>query len=149
MGGLFSMIGFGPSTGRRPIEVIKMDEIKSTESLVHEIMGTIMINLYRDEIYRCDFYRGLDQRVPTDDTDKTILWRMNVDHPLVYVLIHEKGQQPIHITEDKFGELVVYNDEDVTDGINYLISLCTSANYTILNDPITPEELEEKEKINK
>lgn len=144
MGALLTTLGFewNPPTyvpGAKT-DTIKMEETVSDERLVVEIMSFATKNTYRVPIYRCDFYKGLDPRVPvsenTHSISEDIMFRMNIDHPLVYVLVTEYGQQPVHITEDYYGELAVYRGADVEDGITYLISLCSAAGYEIQPDPV-------------
>lgn len=144
MGALLATLGFewNPPKGdmNDNVRALQMPEEITDEQLVNEVMGLVTRNLYRDAIYMCDFYRGLDQRIPSLESDdeeekKNSVWRINVDHPLVYVLVAKKGQQPIHIVDDLYGTLVVYNDDVVQEGIRVLQEMCSKANYTILNEP--------------
>jgi len=139
MGALLATLGFYTES-RGSAGVIHMREEMSDEQLVANIMAHATKNLYREQLYACDLYNGLDERIPAHEEDEEgeggeSLWRMNVDHPIVYVLIAQKGQQPIHIVEDVYGTLVVYKDAQVKDGIAHLRSLCSKAGYEFLNVP--------------
>lgn len=151
MGALLATLGFewNPPKGDMSdnVRALQMPVEITDEQLVDEITGLVTRNLYRDTIYMCDFYRGLDERIPSsekEDEKKSSVWRINVDHPLVYVLVAKKGQQPIHIVDDLYGTLVVYNDDVVQEGIRILQELCSKADYTILNQPAP--DLKEDEK---
>lgn len=143
MGALLATLGFYTES-RGSAGVIHMREEMSDEQLVANIMAHATKNLYREQLYVCDLYNGLDERIPAREEEEDedapqegdeSLWRMNVDHPIVYVLIAQKGQQPIHIVEDVYGTLVVYKDAQVKDGVAHLRSLCSKAGYEFLNVP--------------
>lgn len=135
MGGLLSLLlTQGPGTSS--FKPIRVGTLLSEEDLVAETMQYVGRALYRDKIYVADFYRELDQRVPETEEDSVgIVWRMNVDHPLVYVLVAELGQQPIHVIDDFYGEIVAYGDAEVQEGVQHLVSLCSAQGYTIYNEP--------------
>lgn len=125
--------------GGSVIHSLRDREEISNEQLVAETMSHATKNLLREQLYVCDLYKGLDERIPTPQEDSTdveeSLWRMNVDHPLVYVLVTQHGQQPIHVMDDEYGALVVYTNAQVKDGIAHLRTLCSKAGYEFLNVP--------------
>jgi len=138
MGALLATLGFEWNPPRYPSEdhmssSLSMETDVSDETLVQEMMALARKDAYRDMVYRCDLYKGLDQRV--SENALHVVWRINVDHPLVYVLIAEKGQQPIHLVNDVYGDMVVYDDADVEEALDYLISLCSKAGHEIMNNP--------------
>ena len=144
MGIVLATLGFEWNTPRMYSQAalpcrdsIQVEDIDD-ETLISQIVSMATENTYRqgNEIYRCDLYKGLDKRIPfSEDAKEQSVWRMKDDHPLVNVLVSEKGQQPIHIIEDTYGDLVIYEDSVVEEGISHLIVLCSQLGYEILNDP--------------
>lgn len=139
MGALLATLGFGGRASPTAVEPLQMTEEVSEEQIVLETWAHATRNLFRDKVYRSDLYKGLDQRIPVeyegDEMEDKCFWRMNVDHPLVYVLVVEFGQQPIHITDDIYGTLVVYKEDQVEQGIDHLLTLCCKNDHEVLNDP--------------
>ena len=70
-----------------------------------------------------DFYKKLDERIPIQE-DTPSVWRMSIDHPVVYILVNMKGVQPIHIIEDKYGDMVIFKDEHVQMAVQEMKDLC-------------------------
>lgn len=145
MGGLISVL-----YGARKEEVeeeegtIKVDELLERDELAAQILEYITQDTYREQIYACDFYKGLDKRVPVRD-DQEVVWRMNADHTIVYVLVADLGQQPIHINNDAYGAIVVYPDDAIQEAIQGMQELISSMGHTIYNEPIQETEEDEKE----
>jgi hypothetical protein len=105
-----------------PAEVSFVDV--SDEELVAQIVKVIT---KRDtekvgDLSRGDFYNKLDERIPVDDTMPT-MWRMSMDHPVVYILSNLKHIQPVHIIEDNYGDMVIYKDDHVQEAVQEMIDL--------------------------
>lgn len=156
MGGLLSAL-YRPSLkrdedgheGRQSYdsELIRVAELLDEETLSAQILEYATKNLYREQLYACDFYKDLDKRVPlgaegrsAEGRNASVVWRMNVDHPIVYVLVADMGQQPMHTINDIYGDLVVYEDEDVQEAVRRMQLICSSAGYDILNEPFSEGE---------
>ena len=134
---------------REGSRTIKVDEVLSPSELVPQILHYATKDVHREQLYACDFYRELDKRVPfkSEASDEELVWRMNVDHPIVYVLVAEMGQQPLHVVNDVYGDLVVYPDDAVQEAVHKMQVLCSELGYEVLNEPVKSEEeqLEEDE----
>ena len=112
---------------------------KEVSKVVEDAMAYIMRNTFRAEVYRCDFYRGLDQRVLMDSGGEIAwCWRMNIDHHLVYTLVAELGHQPVHITYDHYGNIVVYSNDAVEEAIEHLVTLASVHGHVIMDTPSLP-----------
>ena len=70
-----------------------------------------------------DFYKKLDERIPVQE-DAPSVWRMSIDHPVVYILVSMKGIQPIHIIEDRYGDMVIFKDEHVQVAVQEMKDIC-------------------------
>lgn len=92
-------------------------------------------NAFRDEIYRCDFYKGINPRVLLDEYESDTKWRLDVDHPVALLLYELHGTEPVHVCKDYFGDQFVYTTEEIESAIDTILALCEREGYVINPTP--------------
>lgn len=127
MGLVFSLFDSAPVEKSTPGEICF--EPVADEELADRIVDIVNpLRIEDDEdvivgsLRKRDFFKKLDERIPVD-SDLPSVWRMSMDHPVVYILTNLKGIQPIHIIEDKYGDMVVYKNEHVQNAVSEMIDL--------------------------
>lgn len=96
-----------------------------------------------DKVYRCDFFKGLCRRVPATLQnglkENDVLYRVEIEHPVVAAIALYGVGEPIHHIKDYYGDMFVYRNEVVQTGISVLIDVCTKHGYHVENDPAIEE----------
>ena len=134
MGLIFSNIfGVAKQEEEIPAEVCFVDV--TDEELVQKIIQIIQQQQQQDEL---NFYKKLDERIPVDENLPSV-WRMSMDHPVVYILANLKHIQPIHIIEDSYGDMVIYKDEHVQEAVQEMKDL-----YEVHKHKLEKEKEEEE-----
>ena len=136
-----------------PVEMVdlqqeQLDEIESEKELVNMAYLCASNGNFRasKKVYVSDFYKDLNPRIPHNaESPDDIVWRVDVDHPVVEILAVKIMAQPVHRIYDQFGDLLFYQNDDLQAAVGTLIELCTKYDLEVLPDP-TIEEKEEKER---
>jgi len=128
------------------VELVDLQEPPNEMELVALAYGSASNNNYRESgaVYMSDFYKDLNPRIPRQgDSKDDIVWRMDVDHPVVTVLMTRIMAQPVHRIYDQFGDQLFYRNQDLEAGVAELITMCTQNGYTVLPDPSVEDDVDE------
>lgn len=129
-------------------DILMMEDQPPTyneEELVEQAYMMAKMDTFRenDVVYRCDFFKGLCRRVPATLqnglTENDVVWRIEIEHPIIEILVRHGIGQPIHHIKDYYGDQLVYRNETVQTGISVLIDLCSQHGYHVENDPAIEE----------
>lgn len=126
--------------GGYPSDAIEMENVMTEEELAMQAYSAAKNQTHREDVYESDFYRDLNARIPSEDSGNSIVWRVDVDHPVVVVLTDVLGQNPIHLISDIYGDQLIYGDHDVRSAIQYLLDLCQKYELPVSPTPHIPAD---------